>query len=236
MRRACCSGTLTTVTDPRIPLLCLASASPRRSALLRQIGVPHCIQPADIDESAQPGESPAGYVSRLARDKAQAVCRARAASGAAALPVLGADTTVAIDGEVLGKPRDAAELAAMLARLSDREHEVFTAVALVVPAMSVRSAASDAEAWLPAPLTALSSTRVRFRAIGPAEVAAYWASGEPQDKAGGYAVQGLGAVFVTALHGSFSGVVGLPLAETAALLQAAGVAVWQPVSGPPEAA
>ena len=218
------------MTDPRLPLLCLASASPRRSELLRQIGVPHCIQPADLDESAQPGESPAGYVSRLARDKAQAVCRARAASGAAALPVLGADTTVAIDGEVLGKPRDAAELAAMLARLSGREHEVFTAVALVMPAVP------GAEAPPRAPATALSRTRVRFRAIGPSEAAAYWASGEPQDKAGGYAIQGLGAVFVTALDGSFSGVVGLPLAETAALLQAAGVAVWQPVSGPRGAA
>jgi septum formation protein len=140
---------------------------------------------------------------------------ARAADGAAALPVLGADTTVAIDGLVLGKPQDAAALAAMLARLSGREHEVFSAVALLLPDAGAVAA--------PPAATALSRTRVRFRSITPAEAAAYWASGEPQDKAGGYAIQGLGAVFVESIAGSFSGVVGLPLAETAALLQAAGL-------------
>lgn len=221
MRRACCSAILTIVidgtlvTDRSAPLLCLASASPRRSDLLRQIGVPHCIQPADLDESARPDEAPGDYVLRLAREKAQAVRAARAADGAAALPVLGADTTVAIDGLVLGKPQDAAALAAMLARLSGREHEVFSAVALLLPDAGAVAA--------PPAATALSRTRVRFRRITPAEAAAYWASGEPQDKAGGYAIQGLGAVFVESIAGSFSGVVGLPLAETAALLQAAGL-------------
>jgi septum formation protein len=201
------------------PLLCLASASPRRSGLLRQIGVPHCIQPADVDESVRSGERPDAYVLRLASDKAQAVSAARAMGGAVALPVLGADTTVAIDGRALGKPQDAAESAAMLAMLSGREHEVFTAVALVVPGADALGAPSRAA-------TCLSRTRVRFRTVTPAEAAAYWASGEPQDKAGGYAIQGLGAVFVSSIDGSFSGVVGLPLAETAALLQAAGLPVW----------
>lgn len=214
------------MTDRDAPLLCLASASPRRSDLLRQIGVAHCIQPADLDESRRAQETPGDYVLRLAAEKAQAVRTTRAAMGARALPVLAADTTVAIDGLVLGKPQDAAESAAMLARLSDREHEVYTAVALAMP--------GAAPASLRPPTTALSRSRVRFRAVGPAEAAAYWASGEPRDKAGGYAIQGRGAVFVVGLEGSFSGVVGLPLAETAALLQAAGLPLWAPHAAAPE--
>jgi septum formation protein len=141
---------------------------------------------------------------------------AREAQGARRLPVLGADTTVAIDGLVLGKPRDAAELAAMFARLGGRAHEVHSAVAL---------ATRDA-AGAPRVATRSSCTRVRFRALAPGEAEAYWATGEPRDKAGGYGIQGMGAVFVESIDGSYSGVVGLPLAETAALLREAGVPVW----------
>ena len=208
-----------------VPILCLASASPRRSELLRQIGVPHCIQPADLDESRQAGEAPAAYVTRLAKEKSSAVLAARAAAGAAPLPVLGADTTVVIDGVVLGKPEDEAALEAMLARLGGREHEVFSAVALALPSPPGVEALQDVPST--ALVCALSRTKVRFRSITPLEVAAYWASGEPCDKAGGYAIQGLGAVFVQSIDGSFSGVVGLPLAETSQLLRAAGLPLWE---------
>ena len=207
-----------------VPILCLASASPRRSELLRQIGVPHCIQPADLDESRQAGEAPA-YVTRLAKEKSSAVLAARAAAGAAPLPVLGADTTVVIDGVVLGKPEDEAAFEAMLARLGGREHEVFSAVALALPSPPGVEALQDVPSM--ALVCALSRTKVRFRSITPLEVAAYWASGEPCDKAGGYAIQGLGAVFVQSIDGSFSGVVGLPLAETSQLLRAAGLPLWE---------
>ena len=206
------------------PILCLASASPRRSELLRQIGVPHCIQPADLDESRHAGETPSAYVTRLAKEKSSAVLTARAASGAAPLPVLGADTTVVIDGLVLGKPQDEAALEAMLARLGGREHEVFSAVALALPSPPGVDAPTDVSST--EPVCVLSRTKVRFRSITPAQVKAYWASGEPCDKAGGYAIQGLGAVFVQSIDGSFSGVVGLPLAETAQLLRAAGLPLW----------
>jgi septum formation protein len=211
------------------PILCLASASPRRSELLRQIGVPHCIQPADLDESRHAGETPSAYVTRLAKEKSSAVLTARAASGAAPLPVLGADTTVVIDGLVLGKPQDEAALEAMLARLGGREHEVFSAVALAMPSPSPSPPGVDAPTDVPStePVCTLSRTKVRFRSITPAEVKAYWASGEPCDKAGGYAIQGLGAVFVQSIDGSFSGVVGLPLAETSQLLRAAGLPLWE---------
>ncbi len=204
------------MTDAASPVLCLGSASPRRSELLRQIGVPHCVRSVELDETAQPGETPADYVLRLAAAKALAVQAARTAAGAQSLPVLGADTTVTIDGAVLGKPRDSADLAAMFGTLSGREHEVLTAVAV---------ATRDADG-APQVRTRLSRTRVRFRAIAPGEAETYWATGEPRDKAGGYGIQGLGAVFVESIVGSYSGVVGLPLAETAALLRGAGVPVW----------
>lgn len=193
------------------PVLCLASASPRRRELLWQIGVPHLVQPADLDERCAPQESPADYVARLALAKAKAVHAARQGI-TPALPVLGADTTVSIDGLILGKPADLAQLRDMLGRLSGRKHEVWSAVALV--------GAGE-------PLWRLSCTRVRFRPLHSAEIERYWQSGEPCDKAGGYAIQGLGAVFVERIEGSFSGVVGLPLAETAAMLVAAGVPLWQ---------
>jgi len=189
-------------------MLILASASPRRRDLLRQIGVPHIVQVADIDETRLPHETPGDYVQRLACSKASHIFATRADS----IPVLGADTTVATDGLALGKPADDGEHRAMFERLSAREHAVYSAVALATSAgVAVR----------------LSVTRVVFRAVSEHERAAYWASGEPRDKAGGYAIQGLGAIFIDSISGSYSGVMGLPLAETAALLVAAGVPIWQ---------
>lgn len=189
--------------------LVLASASPRRSLLLAQIGVPHRIVPADIDERRNAGEPIEQCVRRLAEQKAQQVY---ARLHEPAVSVLGADTAVVVDGEMLGKPRDREDALAMLARLSARQHMVVSAVALVHHG-SVSSR--------------LSHSAVRFRALSPRECAAYWDSGEPRDKAGAYAIQGLGAVFVQALQGSYSGVMGLPLFETAALLTAAAVPMWQ---------
>ena len=187
----------------------LASASQRRSQLLQQIGVQHRVVGADIDETPAPGEGPADYVQRLAAGKASAVA-ARLAGAAA--PVLAADTTVALDGRIFGKPADEADGLAMLASLAGRTHAVHTAVAL----------------WHGGRMRqALGTSYVTFRPIGLDERRRYWASGEPAGKAGGYAIQGLGAVFITRLEGSFSGVMGLPLFETAALLDAAGLRRWQ---------
>ncbi|ROR34869.1 Maf family protein [Inmirania thermothiophila] len=188
------------------PTIHLASRSPRRRALLAQIGLEAVVVPADVDESPRAGEAPAARVLRLARAKA----RAGAAAAPAGAVVLGADTEVVVDGEPLGKPADRAEARAMLARLAGRWHEVMTGVAVVH---------GGGEA------TRLSVTRVRFRDLDARELAAYAASGEGDDKAGGYAIQGLGAVLVARIEGSYSGVVGLPLAETAELLAAAGVRV-----------
>jgi septum formation protein len=185
----------------------LASASPRRSELLRQIGVPFTVRAAAIAEDALAGEAPAAYVARLAAAKAEAVWAAVADSR----PVLGADTAVVLDGEILGKPETAAEAAAMLERLSGRAHRVLTAVA-IRHAGGVESRVSDSE--------------VRFRATTAAERLAYCATGEPFDKAGGYGIQGHAAVFVETVTGSYSGVVGLPLYETAALLKRVGVGFW----------
>jgi septum formation protein len=190
-----------------LPVLCLASASPRRQALLAQIGVAHEVAPAEIDEARRPGEPPGEYVLRLAREKALAV-RARRPGR----PVLAADTAVVLGSTVYGKPRDREDALAMLAALGGRRHQVLTAVAL----------ATGEEH----PSSALSESTVELREMSDTERAAYWDTGEPRDKAGAYAIQGFGAVFVQALHGSFSGVMGLPLYETAALLRAAGVPCW----------
>ncbi|MBV9345998.1 MAG: septum formation inhibitor Maf [Gammaproteobacteria bacterium] len=187
------------------PRLILASHSPRRAALLAQIGIAHRVCAPHIDETVRPGEAPRDYVLRMAREKARAV-----AVREPTLPVLGADTLVLIDGLILGKPADAAAGVAMLRRLGGRSHEVLTAVAL-----SVRGE-SDVR---------LSVSTVRMRALSEAECRAYWDSGEPHDKAGGYAVQGRGAVFIESIQGSYSGIMGLPLYETAQLLGAAGLAV-----------
>jgi septum formation protein len=190
-----------------LPSLVLASASPRRLELLRQIGIEPQVCAVDIDESPLPGEMPEALGARLAAGKA----RAAAAKLPAGTVVLGADTIVVLDGEIFGKPRDASDAARMLLRLSGRAHQVMSAVALVI--------AGD-----PAPpALALSCTEVWMRAISTAEAAAYWASGEPRDKAGGYAIQGRAALFIERISGSYSGVMGLPLYETARLLQSAGV-------------
>ncbi len=184
----------------------LASASPRRCQLLGQIGVGFEQQVAAVDESVRPGEAPADYVSRLALAKARAVLERHRP----ALPVLGADTTVVADGRMLGKPRDAAQARAMLRLLAGRAHEVYSAVALVTPERQAG---------------AVNCTKVWFGPIADNDIDAYWRSGEPRDKAGGYAIQGLAAAFVTRLDGSYSAVMGLPLHETAALLQDFGIRI-----------
>jgi septum formation protein len=178
----------------------LASGSPRRRELLRQIGVAFRVIAAAVDEHVLPGESAPDYVRRLAAAKAEAGWRCSRDPDA---PVLAADTAVVLDEEILGKPTDRLDGEQMLRRLSGRTHTVLTAVAL-------RSAAG---------LDLLvSHSFVTFRRIEAAEAAAYWDTGEPVDKAGGYAIQGRGAVFIADLRGSYSGVMGLPLFETAQLL------------------
>ncbi len=186
-------------------MLILASQSPRRRELLDQVGVSHRVVRVEVDETRRPSEVPAVYVERLARAKALA---GLAAAGAG--PVLGADTAVVLDDAVLGKPADRDAALAMLARLSGCRHEVLTAVAL---------ADGDAIACR------LSVSHVTFRELAPSEIEAYWATGEPADKAGGYAIQGRAALFVTRLEGSYSGVMGLPLFETGELLREAGIDV-----------
>ena len=185
-------------------MIYLASLSPRRRELLDQIGVRHQVLPAPVDETPHPNESPEDYVRRMAVAKARAGHALRSD-----LPVLGADTAVVLDGHILGKPNDRDHGMAMLAALAGREHRVLTGVALVSDRFEEYR---------------LSDNRVSFRDLSETEIAAYWASGEPADKAGGYAVQGLGAVFIAHLSGSYSGVMGLPLYETAELLRHAGFA------------
>src|SRR5262252_8091189 len=193
----------------------LASASPRRSELLRQIGVQFKVRTAEIPEVRADGERPDTYVRRLATEKAEAVW-ARVAV-AAPRPVLAADTAVELGGRLFGKPANAAEAEEMLVALSGRTHRVLTAVVLRCDESSE---------------TLLSESEVRFRSTTPEERAAYCRSSEPLDKAGGYGIQGRAAMFVEHLAGSYSGVVGLPLFETAALLVRCGVALWgAPSSG-----
>lgn len=186
----------------------LASASPRRSALLRQIFVPHQILIPDIDETRLAGESPAEYVLRLARAKAMRVWERLQPDEVR--PVLAADTTVALGEQIFGKPAHRAEGVAMLQSLAGRSHQVYTAVALCHQGQLQH---------------ALSVSEVSFKHLSERECQAYWNSGEPQDKAGGYAVQGLAAAFITQLSGSYSGVMGLPLAEVAQLLSHIGWSV-----------
>lgn len=181
----------------------LASRSPRRASLLRQIGLTFDVMPADIDERQLDAESPRDYVRRMAVEKAAALT-----DGATDAVVIGADTSVIVDHAVLGKPADQADAAHMLRRLSGRVHEVMTGVAIQL-GDRVRQT--------------VTCTRVHMRTIEDHEMVAYWHSGEPLDKAGGYAIQGLGAQLVQRIEGSYSGVVGLPLCETVLLLREAGV-------------
>ena len=184
----------------------LGSGSPRRNELLAQLGIlPDAITPPDIDEDPKKGELPQPYCARLAREKAAAV-----QAGPEDI-VLCADTTVALGRRILGKPRDAGEAAAFLTMLGGRRHEVITAVAV----------RRGDRVW-----TRESVSAVKMKRLSDVELNAYLASGEWQGKAGGYAIQGAAGAFIPWISGSFTGIVGLPLAETAALLQAAGYPVW----------
>lgn len=187
----------------------LASASPRRRELLRQIGVTYRLLRVEVDEIPLQGERPHDYVARLALAKARTGCETLGRRRSC--PVLGADTAVVVEGAILGKPRDREEGLAMLASLSGRVHQVLSAVALATPA---RNAVKVRE------------SRVRFRKLEPVECTAYWDTGEPLDKAGSYGIQGGAAAFISELHGSYSGVMGLPLYETAELLREFGIDLW----------
>jgi len=187
----------------------LASASPRRAQLLTQLGVCFDVLPQAIDEAPKGGEGATELSLRLAHEKAQS---ALAEVGDAGALVLGSDTVVDVDDMLLGKPVDGEDAVRMLVQLSGRIHRVCTAVSVA----SKNSSASR-----------LSETKVRFREITDSEANAYWNTGEPKGKAGGYAIQGQGAVFVESISGSYSGVMGLPLFETAALLAEFGVPLWR---------
>ncbi len=189
--------------------LILASTSPRRAELLRQIGVDFVQRAVETDESPHPGEVSAETALRLARSKAEAGVRLATTS---AQIVLAADTLVSFENEALGKPRNRDDFIAVMQRLSGRQHEVYTAVAL--------AQADEMRAFL-------SISHVCFRPLRDAEIIAYWGTGEPADKAGGYAIQGLAGAFITRLEGSYSGVMGLPLFETAELLRHAGIPIWE---------
>lgn len=184
--------------------LILASASPRRKELLDQIRVRYKVKPVDLDESPQLNEAPLAYVQRIAAEKS-AACAALLGD---AIPILAADTTVVLDGLIMGKPKGQQDAIDMLRQLSGKTHQVMTA-------LSLRGKQHD---------QVLSVTEVTFRPLSDVEIMAYWQTGEPADKAGSYAIQGLGAVFVASIQGSFSGVVGLPLFETAELLSKQGIA------------
>jgi septum formation protein len=187
----------------------LASGSPRRRALLAQIGVPFQVLSVTVDEARLPAETPDAYVLRLARSKADAGWRVRPAHDSS--PVLAADTTVVLDGRILVKPTDRSDGERMLRELGGRTHVVLTAVAVAsAPGLSAR----------------ISRSEVTLRGISAAEAHDYWSTREPHDKAGGYAIQGAAAIFIANLQGSYSGVMGLPLFETAELLELAGVPHW----------
>lgn len=185
----------------------LASASPRRMELLDQIKVTYRIHPVDLDETPLPDETPLDYVQRLAAEKS-AACMSQLKTQ---IPVLAADTAVVLGDVIMGKPKDQADALAMLKQLSGKTHQVFSAI-------SLRGREHG---------QAVSITEVTFRRLTECEMLEYWHSGEPVDKAGSYAIQGLGGVFVESIKGSFSGVVGLPLFETAELLSRQGVEIFK---------
>lgn len=186
----------------------LASRSPRRGEILGQIGIDFDVLPSDVDESVLVEEAPEHYVLRLAKEKASVCVQRLAEQGLPLRPVLAADTTVCIDGMILGKPENDADAAAMLRRMSDRWHVVHTAVAV-----------ADRDRVE----VALSSTQVELAPLTDADIKAYIASGEPRDKAGSYGIQGLAGTFIRRIEGSYSGVMGLPIYETAQLLKQFGV-------------
>lgn len=198
----------------RTPRLYLASTSPRRRELLAQIGVTFETLSPDIPEHVLAAESPEAYVCRLAAEKARAGLEMLDhIPPDESVLLLGSDTSVVVDGTILGKPQGQEDGLAMLARLSGRSHQVMTAVSLINNQGRQQ--------------TELNISEVQFRQISSAEMERYWFSGEPADKAGGYAVQGLGAIFIEHLNGSYSAVMGLPLFETAQLLESFGLSVLQ---------
>ena len=185
------------------PKVILASQSPRRRELLTLVGIAHEVRPADIDESVLPGETPEGHCERLAREKAEAVARAEPDA-----VVVGSDTIVVVDDDILGKPRDVADACRMLTRLSGRSHVVHTAVAVVRGGRTV---------------SGVERVPVTFRALEPWEVEAYVSTGEPMDKAGAYGIQGYGATIVERVEGDYFAVMGLPLVRLVGLLARVGV-------------
>ena len=203
------------------PFIYLASQSPRRSQLLAQIGVAHELllagpeEDAEALEAARPNEAPAAYVKRVTALKLGAALQRLRARGLPAAPVLCADTTVALGRTIYGKPADAAEAQAMLRALSGRPHRVMTAVALGVLASPAQPAVTQ---W-----HACSTSTVRFSHMTPEQIARYVKTGEPMGKAGAYGIQGAAATFIEKISGSYSGIMGLPLFETAGLLRLAGV-------------
>ena len=199
-------------SDAKDRRLVLASASPRRAELLRAAGIAFDVKVADVDETQSLGETPDAYVERLALAKAVAI-----ATRGEPRPVLGADTTVVVDGAVLGKPIDAADARRMLCLLSGRTHLVLTGVALIAP--------GDNGADGRPRLARVCTTRVTFAPLTDAELAWYVASGEPMDKAGAYAIQGLASRFVTGIDGSYSNVVGLPVSHVWAMCGELGILV-----------
>lgn len=186
-----------------MPQIILASTSPRRRELLNQINVRHLVQTVEIDEAPLPNELPENYVQRLALEKALA-CQQKFNP---TLPILAADTTVVADNQIMGKPQSETDAFRMLNQLSGKTHHVFTAIALLGNQQNV----------------VISATEVTFKTLTQNEIHAYWQSGEPLDKAGSYAIQGKGCLFIERINGSFSGVMGLPLFETAQLLALEGI-------------
>ena len=185
------------------PPVILASQSPRRRELLALVGIPHIVRPADIDETYLPGEDPRAHAERLAREKAAVIARTEPDA-----IVIGSDTIVVVDGEVLGKPRDEAHAAEMLARLSGRAHVVLTAVAVM---------------WRGVELSAVEEVDVTFHALDAESIRAYIATGEPMDKAGAYGIQGYGATIVERVDGDYFAVMGLPLQRLVRLMSELGL-------------
>ncbi|NOQ34876.1 MAG: septum formation inhibitor Maf [Methylococcaceae bacterium] len=183
----------------------LASNSPRRRELLTQLGVNYIVRPVDTDETPLEDELPLDYVQRVAAEKS-ALC---ASLTEIDLPILAADTAVVLDNHIMGKPENQQHAAQMLSLLSGKTHQVYSALSF-----------RGKQHW-----QVVNITNVTFRNIKPTEMAAYWQTGEPQDKAGGYAIQGLGSIFIKSINGSFSGVMGLPLFETAELLAKQGIQI-----------
>lgn len=188
----------------RTSRICLASSSPRRQTLLKQLGIQFDVMVPDVNEAHITGESPEEYVIRLSRMKAQDVFRRRQQQGLEQIPVLGADTAVILDGKILGKPKDGQNGKAMLKKLSGKAHEVMSAISLHYRRYQ---------------RSMLSVSKINFASLSDEDIVTYWETGEPADKAGAYAIQGHAAAFIKSIEGSYSGVVGLPLYELDQMLK-----------------